>query len=722
MAPRLRKDLAVTRRRVEDEGEEEVVDPGDLEDDSLSEGSILSDDGDGPEGDEAVILSASTADAPDIPLVNGSIAKNGVTKSKITSEQKKPLANGTSDMDIMLDGLSLEDQNKNVPEVQYGDIAADVDVAEPSPAVVKSTAHMDQPQEAPYERRRREHEEYKKRRDEDPAFVPNRGAFFMHDHRHAGPAANGFRPFGRGRGRGRLGMGGPFAPMKYVDVSRVKSSLLMNCSQMPYPSEPTDAPWAHDMHEIISEAPPKPGQPAYAPDHRGPPTAPSSTPPNRSLSTTKHIGNVQARVFFSGMHKPLVFSGIPVKQYTRLPDHRPPLRRDKPVRISLPEFPPRYIYPAAERSFIFIPRAMRPNQQGFGGRGRGRSGLGSISGFSRRTSVFGGSIYGSVYTPSVAMSRRSSLAREINRDSLVSPAGSTMSRPQVPIDTSRPIVKLPPASQPQFQQSDNALQIVSGQAPPLSEEPPRPQTYPLPQKPTFRENRPNPIPMHQPRPQKAVSVADIESPATLSFNPPQQQQQQPFHQQVPLRVNGHYPNEALLHTRHASYPSQASTGTPLSQIPERAIHAQPFQPTPYQQPNFYPPSYSAMQPPPQSYCYPQNYNNQPMPANAGAPPFVPGQQPQPSYIQTPQQPQGQQETTPVSAGGVQNLIAQEANGMVYYYDASQIPAVANFQYQQPQPYPMQQVGGVVGMGGMMTPSPDGFYYPQPPQGVVYYPQ
>ena len=62
--------------------------------------------------------------------------------------------------------------------------------------------------------------------------------------------------------------------------------------------------------------------------------------------------------------------------------------------------------------------------------------------------------------------------------------------------------------------------------------------------------------------------------------------------------------------------------------------------------------------------------------------------------------------------------------MVYYYDAAQIPAVATFPaYQAPPSYPMQQVGGVVGMGGMMTPSPDGFYYPQAPQqGVVYYPQ
>jgi hypothetical protein len=338
-------------------------------------------------------------------------------------------------------------------------------------------------------------------------------------------------------------------------------------------------------------------------------------------------------------------------------------------------------------------------------------------------------MYGSAYTPSVAMSRRSSLAREINRENIVSPTGSTMSRPQMQMDAARPVVKLPPANQSVEVENLPATNDgeQSGPAPPATslDDFPRPQTYPLPQKPTFRENRPNPIPMHQPRPQKAVSVADIESPASLSFNPPQQQHQQPFHQQVPIQVNGNgYSSDNMLHSRNPSYPSQASTGTPLSQIPERAIHAQPFQPHPYQQPqsqNFYQQSYPVM-PQQQGYYYPQNFN-QAMAPSAGAPPFVPGQpqqhQQQPPYSSPPQQ------SDATSQAGVQNLVAQEVNGMVYYYDAAQIPAVATFPaFQQPpsQSYPMQQVGGVVGMGGMMTPSPDGFYYPQAPQGVVYYPQ
>jgi hypothetical protein len=62
------------------------------------------------------------------------------------------------------------------------------------------------------ERRRKEHEEYKKKRDADPAFIPTRGSFFMHDQRsHHAP--DGMRIMGRGRGRGAM-VGGPFSPAK----------------------------------------------------------------------------------------------------------------------------------------------------------------------------------------------------------------------------------------------------------------------------------------------------------------------------------------------------------------------------------------------------------------------------------------------------------------------------------------------------------------------------
>ncbi len=417
------------------------------------------------------------------------------------------------------------------------------------------------------------------------------------------------------------------------------------------------------------------------------------------------------------MSDPTIFSDVPVNQHTRLPHHRPPLRRDKPVRISLPDQPPRYIFPATDRSFIFIPRAMRPNQQGFGrGRGRGSYGAtGTLS--SRKTSAYGGSNY----SPSVAMSRRSSLAREVSREGIVSPAGSSLSRPNgVVTELGKPVVRLPPASQRPLETFSPQEQLASPDVLSLAPSFPQGQSYPLPQKPTFRENRPVPIPMHQPRPQKAVSVADIESPAGLTFHPPQQQQQQPFHQQVPQHVSGHiYSQDQSMynsHSRHPSHPSQASTGTPLSQIPERAIHAQPFQPYPYLQPQGF---YAQQYPAPAVFFYPPHSGDSPSfnPAVApvlGAPAFVPSVQQYPYVV-----PVSPATADPAAQAGT---VAHESNGMVYYYDASQLTATAGTANGYPAAgYTVPQPGGLVGVGGMMTP-PDGYYYPQVHGGVYYPPQ
>ena len=227
MGHRRKKDLAAIRRRVEDDGDEEGgLDVADLDDDSLSEGSIISEDVDLHEGDEVEVntLSAPAVVSSEAVAVNGNTQKQSgpaVSSNGKAEASKKHSTNGTSDMDMMLNGLKTSAQNGTAEEVQYEDLREDAGVRQRSPAIAKSNAQMDQPQELPHERRRREHEEYKKKRDADPAFVPNRGAFFMHDHRHSGPAANGFRPFGRGRGRGRPVIGGPFAPAKYVSISSI---------------------------------------------------------------------------------------------------------------------------------------------------------------------------------------------------------------------------------------------------------------------------------------------------------------------------------------------------------------------------------------------------------------------------------------------------------------------------------------------------------------------
>lgn len=205
--------------------------------------------------------------------------------------------------------------------------------------------------------------------------------------------------------------------------------------------------------------------------------------------------------------------------------------------------------------------------------------------------------------------------------------------------------------------------------------------------------------MHQPRPQKAVSVADIETPAAFPFNPPQPQQEQPFHHQVPVHANG------SVHVTDTHPPSTHSSVTPLSHIPERAIHAQPFQPYGFQP---IPPYYPAAYPPGGAY-YPGSGPEYPA-YNAGVPPYGSGQVP---YVVAGAPPSTEQ----TSQSGT---VAHEAGGTVYFYDAMQM--YPGSPYGVPgtgAPGP----GGVMGMGGMMTPPGAAYYYPPPqgPQGGVYYP-
>lgn len=246
--------------------------------------------------------------------------------------------------------------------------------------------------------------------------------------------------------------------------------------------------------------------------------------------------------------------------------------------------------------------------------------------------------------------------------------------------------------------------------------------------------------MHQPRPQKAVSLENIEAPAAIGAMQPQTQQpySTAFHQQMPIPIaSGYSPTES--HSRHPSYQSH-TTGTPLSQIPERAIHAAPFQPhMPGQQQQqmacpqhnnmgtpggqaYYggTPGGYVMQPAPQQGYYyptPPSYPST-IASTAGVPAFMPGgtpQDPGSAYGQP-----GQVDASGAASSGPRNMVAQEVNGMVYYVDASQMPSVPTYPgYGQA---PAQQGGYMSGMGGMVTPVPaDGYYYGGQP-GMMYYPQ
>lgn len=226
-APRRRKAIGL-RRRVEDEGEEEGPDALDLDDDSVTEGSIASDEHDLADNDS----DTSNVDevSPSSPKLhkhvgNGAAKAGTRRRASDTPADKSDERPTVTDTEIMLHGLSLADRDGEVEEVDFDESQQHGDDPEKGPAakdpaapvVVSSNSVTKQSRLSPHEKRRSEHEEYRRKRDEDPAFVPNRGAFFLHDHRHAGPAANGFRPFnarpGRGRGGGRGGgLAGPFTP------------------------------------------------------------------------------------------------------------------------------------------------------------------------------------------------------------------------------------------------------------------------------------------------------------------------------------------------------------------------------------------------------------------------------------------------------------------------------------------------------------------------------
>ena len=398
--------------------------------------------------------------------------------------------------------------------------------------------------------------------------------------------------------------------------------------------------WNHDLHDLLEsdiankQAPPivedipRRNLPNYCTSAKGP----------EPLSRTVTVGHITLRVAIPGMARPITYDKMPLKYHIRLPDLRPPLRRDKPVRVSVPYQSPRYIFPSVDRSFIFIPRAQRPNQQG------GRRPFGS-----RRNSGFGGSSY----TPSIAMSRRSSIAR----DGIISPAASALSKAPFGVPAagpSRPVVKLPAGARASGSLHNGFTHNVSLMAPTDGVVEPM---YPPPGKPAFQSQWNGQIPVHQPRPQKTVSVTNIESPHKERLYPPHQHEHQPFHHQVPTQVNNGQPQPQAA----GNFPPN---GTP-SHLPDNAVSAQPFHPD---QPSMYYSTPYSMQ---EMMYYPQTENA----TNSYTPQTM---MPAPVYMQPTQHgsylvPMLSPAPVPAMAPVVeapQGTTAYEQNGTVYFYDAS----------------------------------------------------
>ena len=214
-----RKNIIKSRRRVEDDGgEEEGSVATVLEDDSLSEGSAISDADDDAdaEGSEATdVDTGERQDGKTRVAVNGHKEVANSRTGQVIKTTKKPSFVVAPDTEAMMNGLKITDNADEGEGVSFDDMMdqpnqpLSQNLGPPSEAM--STAI-----DSPGERRRREHDEYKKKRDADPAFVPNRGGFFMHDHRSNAPGQNGFRPMIKGRGRGRGGSEGSFPPAMCV--------------------------------------------------------------------------------------------------------------------------------------------------------------------------------------------------------------------------------------------------------------------------------------------------------------------------------------------------------------------------------------------------------------------------------------------------------------------------------------------------------------------------
>lgn len=215
-APR-RRDV-IRRRRIDDECEDEGSITGTPIDDSHSEASLPSDDdGDADDSD------LSETDVPDsLGPEDAGTKPNGAVKPVLLKKEKVdgPLAvkpestqsqsfAATQDTEAMMNGLQIS-------EHATPDDAVDFEATEEGPVLDQQDASQSDSrrQKNPLDRKRQEHEEYKKKRDADPAFIPTRGQFFMHDTRSGGSGLNGIKPFGRGAGRGREVIGGPFSPAK----------------------------------------------------------------------------------------------------------------------------------------------------------------------------------------------------------------------------------------------------------------------------------------------------------------------------------------------------------------------------------------------------------------------------------------------------------------------------------------------------------------------------
>jgi hypothetical protein len=198
MAPARRHIGASRRKRRDDDGEDEASQVGELDDDSLSEGSVDSHqedeeaDGEVSESDEA----ASTT--LDTDKLNGKTNGRDPSQTERDSSacpRKPGLKMTVSDTEAMLNGMKVSDDSEEISFDQMGE-RRDLQTGR-----TPSAPPTEPKRETLAARKRREHEKYVKEREQNPAFVPTRGSFFLHDKRTSEAGPNNHRPFNKGKSR-----------------------------------------------------------------------------------------------------------------------------------------------------------------------------------------------------------------------------------------------------------------------------------------------------------------------------------------------------------------------------------------------------------------------------------------------------------------------------------------------------------------------------------------
>lgn len=313
---RRRNDIRLRKRREEEGEDDEASIAPTPDDDSHSEDSAISDgeeDGDGDISETTEAELAITPNGHHKPQPNGHHnVRNGHKGRSVPRSGTTRPARTPNDTDAMMNGLQVtrdeqQDEGTNFEEMAESE----------APATSQAKSEPTGKAFSTVEQRRREHEEYKKKRDADPAFVPNRGGFFMHDQRNANGYQVGFPPFGgKTRGKGRAGHAATVGSARSVDNKGSPDTRLQSRRGAGV-AETTDAPWAHDLHETITAPvqndPSSSRQPVAqtSPVKQGPVRLPVANYPNRTFSKTTRTGNINIRVLLPGMTDHIVFSAVP---------------------------------------------------------------------------------------------------------------------------------------------------------------------------------------------------------------------------------------------------------------------------------------------------------------------------------------------------------------------------------------------------------------------------